>query len=154
MRGHFPVSSLLIAFPLFSPFSLLRLPHWSKKGWQIVACIAKGGELVAALVAPFVIHAMMHVLGEKCMQYIILKSTPLYDYTFVTCWLSVAPFFVAFTMVFQLDWQDAAAAAAEKFHFFLLHVSSLVLETNEHERFSGQNSCHWPIYLCPIAQLG
>ena len=27
-------------------------------------------------------------------------------------------------MVFQLDWQDAAAA--EKFHFFLLHVSSLV----------------------------
>ena len=29
---------------------------------------AKGGRRIAALVAPFVIHAMMHVLGRKCTE--------------------------------------------------------------------------------------
>ena len=71
---------------------------------------AKGGRRIAALVAPFVIHAMMHVLGRKCTEIhslLWLNICHLLAFLFSPISYTI---YASPTMVFSLllDWQDAA----------------------------------------------
>ena len=113
---------------------------------------AKGGRRIAALVAPFVIHAMMHVLGRKCTEIhslLWLNICHLLAFLFSPISYTI---YASPTVVFSLllDWQDAAEKNStfwfvSLFSTFPIPLPSLFRRRKSYT-FSGQK-------IVPLAHL-